>query len=44
MKGLEPFGKEGGTEALLQVRTSYVSQDGRAERDWSYWFDPLDWA
>jgi hypothetical protein len=35
MKGTEKFWKEGGAEAVLQVRAAYVSEDGRAERYWS---------
>lgn len=35
MKGTEKFWKDGGAEAILQVRAAYVSQDGRAERYWS---------
>jgi hypothetical protein len=35
MKGTEEFWKEGGAEAVLQVRAAYVSEDGRADRYWS---------
>jgi hypothetical protein len=35
MKGTEKFWKEGGAEAVLQVRAAYVSEDGRAESYWS---------
>jgi hypothetical protein len=35
MKGTEKFWKEGGAEALLQVRAAYLSEDGRADRYWS---------
>jgi hypothetical protein len=35
MKGTEKFWKEGGAEAVLQVRAAYVSEDGRADRYWS---------
>jgi hypothetical protein len=35
MKGTEKFWVEGGAEALLQVRTAYLSEDGRADRLWS---------
>jgi hypothetical protein len=33
--GTEKVGKEGGAEAVLQVRAAYVSEDGRADRYWS---------
>jgi hypothetical protein len=35
MKGTEKFWVAGGAEALLQVRTAYLSEDGRADRLWS---------
>jgi hypothetical protein len=35
MKGSEKFWLEGGAEALLQVRAAYLSEDDRAERNWS---------
>jgi hypothetical protein len=35
IKGTEKFWKEGGAEAVLQVRAAYVSEDGRADRNWS---------
>jgi hypothetical protein len=35
MKGTEKFWVGGGAEALLQVRTAYLSEDGRADRLWS---------
>ena len=35
VKGTEKFWKDGGAEAILQVRAAYVSEDGRAERYWS---------
>jgi hypothetical protein len=35
MKGTEKFWVEGGAEALLQVRTAYLSEDGRTDRLWS---------
>jgi hypothetical protein len=30
--GTEKVGKEGGAEAVLQVRAAYVSEDGQADR------------
>ena len=35
IKGTEKFWKEGGAEAVLQVRAAYVNEDGRADRSWS---------
>jgi hypothetical protein len=35
MKGTEKFWLEGGAEALLQVRTGYLSEDDRTQRYWS---------
>jgi hypothetical protein len=35
MKGTEKFWVGGGAEALPQVRTAYLSEDGRADRLWS---------
>jgi hypothetical protein len=35
IKGTEKFWKEGGAEAMLQVRAAYVSEDGRVDRYWS---------
>jgi len=34
VKGTEKFWREGGAEALLQVRAAYLSEDGRADRYW----------
>ena len=35
IKGTEKFWKEGGAEAVLQVRAASVSEDGRVDRYWS---------
>jgi hypothetical protein len=35
VKGTEKFWTEEGAEAVLQVRAAYLSQDGRAERNWA---------
>jgi hypothetical protein len=35
VKGSEKFWLEGGAEAVLQVRAAYLSEDGRAERQWA---------
>lgn len=35
MKGTEKFWVDGGAEAMLQVRTAYLSDDDRADRLWS---------
>jgi hypothetical protein len=35
MKGTEKFWREGGAEAILQIRAAYLSEDGRADRYWS---------
>jgi hypothetical protein len=41
MKGTEKFWREGGAEAILQVRAAYLSEDGRAE---CYWALPRPYA
>jgi hypothetical protein len=35
VKGTEKFWTEDGVESVLQVRSAYLSQDGRAQRHWS---------
>jgi hypothetical protein len=35
VKGTEKFWTEDGAESVLQVRSAYLSQDGRAERHWA---------
>jgi len=35
VKGTEKFWKEGGGEAVLQVRAAYLSEDGRVNRYWA---------
>ena len=35
VKGTEKFWIEEGVEAVLQVRAAYLSQDGRADRNWT---------
>lgn len=35
MKGTEKFWLEGGAEAMLQIRASHLSEDGRVDRYWS---------
>ncbi len=35
VKGSEKFWLQGGAEAILQVRTAYLSEDDRAERYWA---------
>jgi hypothetical protein len=35
VKGSEKFWLQGGAEAILQVRTAYLSEDDRAARSWS---------
>lgn len=35
VKGTEKFWKEGGGEAILQVRAAYLSEDGRVNRYWA---------
>jgi hypothetical protein len=35
VKGTEKFWTEEGAEAVLQVRAAYLSQDGRADRNWA---------
>ena len=35
VKGTEKFWIEEGAEAVLQVRAAYLSQDGRADRNWA---------
>jgi hypothetical protein len=35
MKGTEKFWLEGGAEAMLQIRASHLSDDGRVDRYWS---------
>lgn len=34
VKGSEKFWLKGGAEAIVQVRTAYLSEDGRADRHW----------
>lgn len=34
VKGSEKFWLKGGAEALVQVRSAYLSEDGRADRNW----------
>ena len=34
VKGTEKFWREGGAEAVLQVRAAHLSEDGRSERYW----------
>ncbi len=41
VKGSEKFWLQGGAEAILQVRTAYLSEDGRVER---YWTRPRPYA
>jgi len=41
LKGTEKFWREGGAEAILQVRAAYLSEDGRTER---YWARPRPYA
>ncbi len=35
VKGTEKFWTEEGAEAVLEVRAAYLSQDGRADRNWA---------
>jgi hypothetical protein len=35
VKGTEKFWTEEGAEAVLEVRSAYLSQDGRADRNWA---------
>ncbi len=35
VKGSEKFWTAEGAEAVLQVRVAYLSQDGRADRNWA---------
>jgi len=35
VKGTEKFWTEKGAEAVLEVRSAYLSQDGRADRNWA---------
>ncbi len=35
VKGTEKFWTEEGAEAVLELRSAYLSQDGRAERNWA---------
>jgi hypothetical protein len=35
VKGTEQFWLEGVAEAVLQLRAAHLSEDGRAEDDWS---------
>ena len=35
VKGTEKFWTEEGAEAVLEVRSAYLSEDGRAERNWA---------